>query len=187
MAESNNVSYAKPKIGGAVSVAPVGTSLPTDASTELNQTFVSLGYISEDGVVNSNSPSSEKIKAWGGDTVLNVQTERPDEFKFKLIEGLNKDVLSMIYGKENVKGDDIETGISIEVKSEQQPEMTYVVDMILKNNVLKRVVIPQASITALEDIEYKDNSAYGYGVTLGATADSKGNTHYEYLKGTSNA
>lgn len=65
MAKTENVTYGKPKVGGAVSVAPLGTVLPTDAKTALNEAFKNLGYISEDGLNNENSPESEKIKAWG--------------------------------------------------------------------------------------------------------------------------
>ena len=89
MASSANVTAAKPKIGGAVHVAPVGTTLPTDAISALDVEFKSLGYISEDGLTNENSPESEDIQAWGGDIVLNVQTSKPDTFSYKLIEGLN--------------------------------------------------------------------------------------------------
>ena len=69
---SSNVTTGKPKVGGSIYRAPVGTTLPTDATTALDVDFVCLGYISEDGLRNNNSPTSEAIKAWGGDTVLNV-------------------------------------------------------------------------------------------------------------------
>ena len=47
-----------------VAVSNLGTTLPTDAKTELDKAFKALGYCGEDGLVNENSPESENIKAW---------------------------------------------------------------------------------------------------------------------------
>ena len=120
MADAKNVTTSKPKIGGAVYRAPLDTTLPTDATTALNEAFVCLGYISEDGLTNANSPDGDKIKAW-------------------------------------------------------------VVELIL-NGVLKRVVVPKAKITKMDDIVYADEEALGYDITITATPDKDGNTHYEYIK-----
>ena len=76
MSKTENVSTAKPKVGGAIYSAPLGTVLPTSALTTVGVEFKSLGYISEDGMSNANSPSTETIKAWGGDIVDMVQTEK---------------------------------------------------------------------------------------------------------------
>ena len=181
MAETNNVSFGKPKVGGAIYVAEVGTALPKDATTDLDQAFKSLGYVSEDGLTNANSPDSEKIKAWGGDTVLVVSTEKADTFDFTLIESINVDVLKTVYGKDNVEGD-LETGITLKANAKPLTTNSYVIDMILKGNVLKRVVIANGDISAVGDIEYSDGDAIGFPLTVEALPDKEGNTHYEYIK-----
>lgn len=181
MSNTANVTAGKPSVGGAVWRAPLGTTLPTDATTTLDGAFKQLGYISDDGVNNGNSPQTERVKAWGGDTVLNVQTDKPDTYKFKLIESLNVEVLKTIYGDENVSGD-LTTGIKVVAKSEQNKECVWVIEMILKEGALKRIVIPKASITEMEEINYRDNAPIGYGITLTATPDADGATHTEYIK-----
>lgn len=181
MATVSNVTASKPKIGGAVYRAPVGTALPTDTTTDLNNAFVCLGYISEDGLTNSNSPESDSLKAWGGDTVLTYQSSKDDTFQFTLIEALNVEVLKMIYGADNVSGT-LAAGISVSANSDEAEEASYVVEMVMRNDAVKRIVIPDAKITEVGDIVYADEEAAGYEVTLSAMPDATGNTHYEYIK-----
>lgn len=181
MANAQNVSAGKPKIGGAIFAAPVGTVGPTDATTALAVAYKSLGYVSEDGLKNSNEIETEAIKAWGGDVVLNPLTGKVDKFNFKLIEALNVEVLKTVYGSDNVSGS-LETGITVNVNSAENEQFAWVVDTILKGGVLKRIVIPAASMTELEEIVYKDNEAIGYGMTISTVPDTEGNTHYEYIQ-----
>lgn len=177
----SNVTAAKPKVSGAVFAAPVGSTLPTAVGTTLDTAFKELGYISEDGLTNGNSPESTTIKAWGGDTVLTIQTSKEDTFGFTLIEALNLDVLKTIYGTENVSGS-LSNGITINANSKELQEQAYVIDMILRDGTLKRIVIPDAAIGEIAEITYSDSDAVGYGVTLNAMPDAAGNTHYEYIK-----
>jgi len=174
------VTAGKPKKGGAIYRAPLGTVLPTDALEELDEAFENVGYISEDGVTNGNSPTAEDLKAWGGDTVLSLQTAKPDTFKFMMIEAVNKVALATVYGDENVSGD-LTDGLTVVANSNDMKEYAYVIEMSLKNNVLKRIVIPDAKITAIEDIVYKDGGAVGYNITLTNIPDINNNTHYEYI------
>lgn len=184
MATTNTVSYVtagKPKATGAVYRAPLGTTVPTDPTTALDGAFVCLGFCSDDGVTNTGEMESENIKAWGGQNVLTTSSSSDDTFKFKLIEALNKDVLKFIYGDSSVSGDlTTGTGIAVGVKGYSQDDNIIVIDMVMRNNAVKRIVIPNATISEVGEIVYKDNEAVGYDITLACAADTNGNTHYEY-------
>jgi len=179
MPDTTNVTTGKPKVAGAVFRAPKGTPLPTSATATLNGAFVDMGYISEDGVTNSNSPTTDKIKEWGGQTVLVVSTDKPDSFKLTFLESLNYNVLEAVYGANNV----VLSGSTITVKANADTleENSYVIDMVMTGGSLRRIVIPAGSLSALGDIVYKANDAVGYEVTLEALPDSSGNNHYEYV------
>ena len=178
-----NVSAGKPAIGGAIWRAASGTTAPTDATTALAAAFKALGYCSEDGLTNSNTPSTTDIKAWGGDTVMNILEEKSDTFQFTLIEALNIEVLKAVYGSSNVTGT-LATGITVEANADEPEEAVWAIDMVMNSNTVKRVVIPHGKISDLGDIAYTDSDPVGYEVTLTALPDTDGNTHYEYIKQT---
>ena len=180
MANSAYVSTGKPKVGGAIFRAPLGTRVPTSATEQLDPAFKDIGYVSSDGVTNANSRESEDIKAWGGTTVLSSQTDVTDTWAAQFIEALNIEVLKMVFGSNNVTGS-LDTGITVTVNAQEAEEAVYVFDMVLKNNVLKRVVLPQAKMSELGDTVYKDNEAIAYDVTMTALPDTSGNMHYEYI------
>lgn len=179
---SANVTAAKPKVGGAIYVAPAGTALPTDTTTTLDAAFKELGYASEDGLTNSSSPENDSIKAWGGDVVLSLMTGREDTFSLTLIEALSEEVLKLVHGAANVTGA-LATGLAVKSNAADLDEHAFVVDMIMRGGALKRVVIPKGKVTEIGEITYSDTAAVGYQVTITAQADDAGNTHYEYIKG----
>lgn len=177
---ASNVSAGKPKTTGAIYAAPKGTSLPTDATTALNSAFKGLGYVADSGVVNGTGLQVQKIKAWGGATVLVIQTSKDDTYKFTLIEVKNEDVLKFVYGASNVSGS-LDSGLTIVANDKETPEVSIVIDKILSDNTASRTVIPSAKISAVDDITYADNAAIGFGTTVDCVPDTDGNTHYEYM------
>lgn len=177
----NLVTVGKAPVGGSVWRAPIGTTLPTTASGELDDAFACLGYISEDGLTNSNSPETDVIHAWGGDAVLNVLTSKDDTFSFTLIEAMNIEVLKTVYGDDNVTGT-LSDGLTIKANSSAPEAASYVIEMVYNNSHVHRVVIPNAYVSEVGDITYADGDAVGYETTLFCTPDEEGNTHYEYIK-----
>lgn len=176
-----NVTAAKPKTGGGLYVGPTTATLPTDTATALTG-FKSLGNISDDGIDNDMSSESEEVKNWGGDTVLTTQTSTSDTYKLTLLDSLSVDVLKEVYGESNVNGT-LSTGITIKKNALEKENRAWVVDMVMVDGILKRIVIPVGKISEIGTVSYKDNEPVGFEITITATPDTAGNTHYEYIKG----
>lgn len=177
----NLVSAAKPNPAGVVWYAPFGTTLPTDATSTLDSSFVDLGYVSEDGISNATERSVESIKEMGGNEVLAIQTEFSDKFTFTLLESKNVDVRKAVFGNSHVSGS-LKTGMSTEVSSDELEYMTWVFEMVLSDGDIQRTVIPSAKITEIPERVYKNSEPIGYEVTLSAQPVEGTNIyHYEYL------
>lgn len=183
MANNNvqNVTAGKPFEGGAVFCAPINSSLPTSALEELDAAFENVGYISEDGVVNTNTPTTQSTKAWGGDIVLNTVTEKADHYKFTMLEVVNLNALKAVYGADNVSGD-LSTGIVVHANTKDVPEMAWVIDMMYKGGIRHRIVISDAQCVLSGDISYTDGGAVGFPVDLTAYPDENGDTHIDYIE-----
>ena len=177
---ASNVSAAQPNISGAIYYGPLTGTLPTTADEALSG-YTCLGYVSEDGITNSNTRESDEFKAWGGDTVLTSQTSYSDTFNFKLLEVLNKDVLKVVHGADNVTGD-LTNGMTVAANSKELGSYAWVIDMIMRDDTLNRIVIPSGKISEVGDITYSSSDLTAFDVTVTAFPDSNGNTHYEYKK-----
>ncbi len=182
------VSTGKPAGVGAIWRAPLGTALPAAVDATLDNAYKCLGYCSEDGFTQSTSISTENLKAWGGDVVDTPMTEKIETDKFKAIESLNVDVLKAAYGDDNVTGT-AATGITVRHNANDQKACVIVVDMILRNGGKQRIVIPNAKLTSLGDVVYKDNEAVGYDMTFtalsGGFAAGDNDTSKDYKKAAS--
>ncbi|MDD4369409.1 MAG: phage tail protein, partial [Oscillospiraceae bacterium] len=73
------------------------------------------------------------------------------------------------------------TGIAIVANAKPLDAQAWVTDMVLKSGNLKRVVIPNGTISEVGDITYADSDAVGYDTTVSCMPDESGNTHYEYI------
>ena len=175
----SNVGVGKPKVGGAVFVAPKGTALPTSASEELNEAYKCLGYISEDGIPVSESRESEALKAWGGDTVMKNQTSYEKSVKFTAIESENETALKVRYGTANVTKGEL-GALTVKHNSVELDHWAMVIDMATSKDRVTRLCYPDAYASETEDITYKDSESIGLGVTMACLPGDDGDVCKEY-------
>lgn len=178
---ATNVSTGKPNVSGSVYVAPIGSPIPTNPTSTLPAEYTCLGYVSEDGLENSNEMDVSVIKAWGGMIVYRSLTELNDTFSLTLIESENVDVLKTVYGDSNVSVD-ASGDITVKVKADDPQEKIWIFELTLRGGRARRIVIPDGAITSRETITYNDSDAIGYGIEVSAYPDANGETHKEYTE-----
>lgn len=178
------VSAAKPGVSGGIFMGPKTATLPTDATTALDSAFKSAGYVSDAGVTRSLSKENTVVNAWGGAVVAIINGKKTETFKFKLIDIDDVDVLGLTFGEASGA---LETGITVKSNSDQSTPHAFVIETVLAENVLQRIVIPEGVLTDVGDIVYVDNDIVGFDLTITAIADSDGVTAYTYLHGATGA
>lgn len=179
-----NVLQGKPLTTGGILRAPLGTALPTDASTAPAAAFIGLGYVGDAGLTEAIGRTTNKIFAWGGDTVKVVQTEFSVTYTFTFLESLNDNVLKAVYGDSNVTttAATATTGTlrSVKLNGNTLEHAAWVFEM--KDGTSRiRVAVANGQITDIGDVTYDDGSVIGYPVTLEAFKDASGNQAYKYL------
>lgn len=186
---SANVTFSKPGASanksGYIWVAPLGTTAPTDATTELGAAFVGLGYLSEDGLTEPASfEPGDDIVAAGGDTVAQADPTFSKTWTGTCIEALNEDLLKVAYGSANVtvtNATDTKDG-SITVK-EQAGDLEHhviVIDEILKGGRKRRNVMEDATFLITGDISHVHTALVNFEFTINAypTATAPAQTQY---------
>lgn len=171
MPDSKYVTTMKSIDGSVIYKAPLGTTLPTDATTALAAGFKDLGFVSEDGITFHRDMSSENLREMGGKIVRNVQTENVKTISFALMEIYNPDALKAIYGDANVSGT-YETGYTIKDDGYDPEEAIWVIETLDMNGGVERTVIPKGKISEIGDMVYKRDETALYDITLTCLYDS---------------
>ena len=178
---TDNVSSTKGVRGGYIFVAPVGTTLPTDYSTALPTAYKCLGFISEDGYVETVDSDSEDLVDMNGDLMDSPQTSRVESAQLTLAE-IKAMTLKLMYGDENVTD---KAGV-ITVKHNGNSNGTWVVvlDLLLKNNRKWRKVVPLFQCSELDDLTLAVGELAARALTAKYLTDESGNTCYDYIQST---
>lgn len=182
-----NVAAASPVATGGMLVAPLGTPLPTDATSALNVAFVPLGYVSDDGVGdNSDAANVEDVFAWGGDNVASLRTTGSvKRYVAKLIELFNEDVANFLHGEDNVTftaaaGAD-GSKLAILDKGEEIAPCVVVFDMKYKGK-RKRIVCANAQPEVTAEDAHVHTAISGTEVTVTCLKDEAGVRQYIYME-----
>ncbi len=177
---ANNVVYSQPKAGGAVWSAAEGSTLPTDAVVDIDKAFESWGYISEDGLEEGHSLSSNTVKDYGRAPVLVIHEGDEATVTFTPIEYTNPVVQKNLFGDANVTATGGKLG-SVTLTDEAKAVKAYVLEHVLSNGTIERDVIPRGIITAIDAVTYGASGAMGYKVTITPLADGNGAKEYKYF------
>ncbi|MEZ2373122.1 hypothetical protein [Arthrobacter sp. RCC_34] len=160
-------------VTGSCNIAPLGTTLPVDATTALAAAFKDVGYVSEDGVTQSISTDQSDIKAWqNGDVVRKIQTSHEVTYQFTMIE-TNGETAQIYYADPDA------TDTEVKITAAQTSHNVWAIE-IKDGTEVSRIVLPDAQVTERGDMVFKTDEAVGYDITLTAYPDATGTKAYIY-------
>lgn len=185
MANPTNTEISVSKAGatGMLTGAPIGTALPTDATTTLAAAFKGYGYVGEDGTTPTRDISTDPVRDSNGDQVYTLQTDFTRTYAAPLLQYDNVDIKKQIFGDANVvvtpatatKG----TIIAVQDKGQQASHQVLVVTTF-SGAKSHREVAADAQITSVEIGALTGTGIRQYTVTWTVYKDSAGVFVYEY-------
>lgn len=169
MTAAVNVTVA---VTGDVYVAPTGTALPVTTAAVPNVAFQAVGYLTEDGITESQGDTTTEIKAWqNADVVRRIQTDHSAQFKMTFLE-VNSVSLREYYGGNYAAG-------IVQIKAGVTPRKSWIIDTF-DGSYKIRIVIPDGQIVERGDVTYKNGDAISFPITIECYPDSTGVKAYVY-------
>lgn len=168
---------------GAVATAATGTTAPTDATTALTNTWVSGGYIDENGISLGVTRSVTPIKDWSQSVVRNALTDFNATISLAFMQ-MDEFAAQEMLGASNVtktaatstKGELLKLSIG----SELPPVKSWCFSM-KDGDRRVRVYIPRGQITELNgDITFVPSAVNVWGCTLSTYDDGTGHSLYVF-------
>jgi hypothetical protein len=171
-------------VTGDVYTAALATPLPSDTDTALNAAFLSVGYLSEDGIVTSRPQDYTDIKAWqNGAIVRKVKTSDDYTIQFSMME-TNEKTLQVYYGNFTA-GPTTASGVVSVGGTAADYRGAWVFDVLDtggSGDGQIRIVVTDGQVTERGDVSYVNGDATMYPVTVTAYPDSSGYKAYIYYE-----
>lgn len=183
ISSTQEVAAPSPKVTGGVLHAPLGTPLPVDPFSTLNQSFVTLGRVSSDGVDRTEERPNTEVDDWGGDLIAILQDKYGITLKFKLMQLMNADVQSVAHGADNVAvtapTESTGTVISAAMNSTLLPYGSWIIDAYYMAMTM-RLVVPIGRVTLVGPLKWVHKELAMFDITLRPFPDEYNNHAYEY-------
>lgn len=183
ISDVQEIAAPSPKVTGGVLVAPLGTTLPTDATSTLDPAFVTLGRVSVDGVDRTEERPNTEVNDWGGDLIAVLQDKYGITIKFKLLQLMNADVQAAAHGNANVTVTAANQSHGTEIASTMNSQLldygSWVIDAYYMQMSM-RLVIPYGRITLVGPLKWVHKELAAYDLTLKPFPDLNNNHAYEY-------
>lgn len=167
---------------GAIASAPVDSTLPIDAASELDPGFETVGLIGPEGFESDPQRTTAEIPVWGGMVAREVTTDFKELFRFTIMESANAENLKRLYGSDNVVVGE-GGGISVK-KNAAMPDPEAWALTMKDGDGRRRVVIPKGQLKLNGAVVYVHSDAIKYPVEVTGLVDDEGNTSYEYIADT---
>lgn len=187
---SANVTFSKPGASanksGYIWVAPMNAAIPNSATAELDDKFVGLGYLSEDGLTEPASlTAGDDIVAAGGDTVAQADPTFSKTWTGTCIEALNTDLLKVAYGSNNVTVNlptpTVDGAIIIKEQASNIEHHVIVIDEMLKGGRKRRNVMPDATFLITGDISHVHTALVNFEFTINAYPTDTAPAQTQYI------
>lgn len=167
--DENNVSIfrAVPE-AGIVYYAPKGTAIPTGFTkpAELDEAYVSLGDLGEDGFTESVDSEASDFKDVRGHIVLTVSNGKTRTYKFNFIEVQRAETAKLHYG--NVETNEDGSIKHIELNSDDDPEYVFVIYELMSDDTMRMTVLDRGKATDFEDVSHQRGELESYTPTVTA-------------------
>jgi hypothetical protein len=158
---------------GGVYFAVLGTALPADASAALVAAYKEVGYLEESGVVEGQSSSTTKLKAWQNGAVVRIlETEHSATLKFTMQES-NANSLELFYGN-------YAAGV-VEISGGAREHHVIVVE-VMDGDDHVRLVAEDGQLSERGDVSYVNGNAVSYPVTLECFPGADGVKIHKYYE-----
>jgi hypothetical protein len=165
----------RPSDGGVFFRAPLGTTLPTNATAPLNALFMDHGWLGEDGITVMVNRDTTDHYAFGSDLVKTTQDNYKEQLQLTLLES-DPDVFETVFGPGvtlTVDGGGNRL-MKVEHRSAQLPLSAFVVEVI-DGNKIRRLVVQEGRVTTVDDLNYVHSDLLAYTITVDCYKPATGN------------